>query len=108
MSELNRHVEDPLDSKRKMKRLAKIARKVCDLAEQGDMTAVREIGMRTDGAPILQVDHDGEQPLITEIRHVIVDPEERARRAELREARATDVDPVIAHVEAERLGKTEH
>lgn len=55
-------------------KLRKIADKLFDLAEQGDMAAIREIGDRIDGKPAQVIAGDAENPinLIGEIRRVIV------------------------------------
>lgn len=39
--------------------LDKVAQKVCLLAEQGDMDAIKEIGDRLDGKPKASMEHTG-------------------------------------------------
>lgn len=49
-------VEDPVSRKR---RLHNIAEKLVELAEAGDMQAIREIGDRLDGKPKQQIEATG-------------------------------------------------
>ena len=46
-----RESDTPDDEGKKRKRLSAIADKLCRLAEEGDMTAIKEIGDRLDGRP---------------------------------------------------------
>ena len=48
---VNREADTPDDEGKKRKRLSAIADKLCRLAEEGDMTAIKEIGDRLDGRP---------------------------------------------------------
>lgn len=59
------------------KRLRKIADRLVDLAGEGDMGAIKEIGDRLDGKPAQQqivTGEDGGPVKIEKIERVIVDP----------------------------------
>ena len=55
--------------------MAKIAKKVFQLAMEGDMQAVKEIGDRIDGKPVqaVEIEHDDNQPLSAEMRKQLTD-----------------------------------
>ena len=57
-------------------RIRRIAEKLLDKAEEGDLVAIKEMGDRLDGKPAQVIQGDEENPLniITEIRRHIVRP----------------------------------
>ena len=70
-----RKVLAEVDPKDKRKRLIKIASKLVELAEEGDMQAIKEIGDRLDGKAAQSVQVDGELAVeITKIERTIVHP----------------------------------
>jgi len=65
------------DERTKRKRLYNIAHKLVEKAEEGDMSAIKEVADRTDGksAQSVTLSGDEENPLFfSEIKRSIVDP----------------------------------
>lgn len=64
------------DEGKKRRRLSLIADKLCKLAMDGDIAAIREIGDRLDGKPAQAIQGDPDAPLsmIHTIKRTIVDP----------------------------------
>jgi len=59
---VNREADDPADtSGKKRKRLNIIADKLCKMAVDGDIQAIKEIGDRLEGRPRQAVDHSGNE-----------------------------------------------
>lgn len=59
----------------KAKSLRNIARKLIDMAEEGNMAAIRELADRTDGKVPMNVEGDEENPIIHEVRWIIANPD---------------------------------
>ena len=57
------------------KSLRRVAAKLIEKAENGDMNAIKELADRLDGRPAQTVQGDPERPVtVARIEHVIVDP----------------------------------
>lgn len=68
------------DIEGKPQKIERLADKLVDAGMAGDIAALKEIGDRLDGRPAqaLSVGSDPDQPLITRIERVIVDPRDNA------------------------------
>ena len=55
-----RESDTPDDEGKKRKRLSAIADKLCRLAEDGDMAAIKEVGDRLDGRPRQTTEVEGD------------------------------------------------
>jgi ribosomal protein L17 len=63
------------------KKLRSIADKLIDLAAEGDMAAIRELGDRLDGKPAQAITGaDGGPLLISDVTRTIVDPGAKAEK----------------------------
>jgi len=54
-----------------MEELQKVANKLIDMALDGDLGAIKEIGDRLEGKPAQVIQGDSENPLVTKIERVI-------------------------------------
>ena len=55
------------DDGKKRKRLNAIADKLCEMAMDGDIQAIKEIGDRLDGKPRQAVEHEGDLGLVVNL-----------------------------------------
>ena len=54
-----------------MEELQKVANKLIDMALEGDLGAIKEIGDRLEGKPAQTIQGDSDNPLVTRIERVI-------------------------------------
>ncbi len=59
---------------KKIRHLNRIAQTLVQSAGDGDIQAMKEVGDRLDGKPAQAIVGDPDNPIIREIRHVVVDP----------------------------------
>jgi hypothetical protein len=55
--------------------LVRVARKLVNAAEEGDIQAIRELGDRLDGKPNQSISGPDDGPIHHKVEQVIVDPE---------------------------------